>query len=446
MTLQTTPETLAPTERVRGGDVLACGFAITVGAWIVAYVSRLPMVNAPGQVTVLAMLATIFIGGIFTARHARHGIMAALLAGFVSGLLNLLLMGSIIQEIAIRNHKADLVPDIKVPASLLWVAGSILTNILFAGAGGVIGSLIKSPRRYDIRWTQVFAIVLAAATLPLITIGGLVTAFRAGLAVPDWPQSYGYNMFLFPLSQMQANHGNFYEHSHRLMGSLVGFTALALAIYATIAERRGWIKVFAWAIGFAVLIQGIIGGTRVTEKNVDLAIAHGVFAQIVFAAMVCLAAVTSRAYTSTPPESTPAASTDRAFTLALLLSLIVQLFLGALLRHKDALVMMHITMAVVVTFLALAAGIRAWGMNAHIRPIKNTGLALMALVAIQITLGILALIFRATPDTTPTNTSALITTAHQANGALLLATAATLTTWTWRLLKPSPATTPVPAV
>jgi cytochrome c oxidase assembly protein subunit 15 len=160
--------------------------------------------------------------------------------------------------------------------------------------------------------------------------------------------------------------------------------------------------------------------------------------------MACFAALTSRAYLATPPTTTPAASTDRTFTLALTLSLILQLFLGALLRHKDALVMMHITMAVLVTFLVLACGFRAWGMSAHIRPIKNTGLLLMALVALQITLGILALIFRATPDTLPTTASALITTAHQANGALLLATAATLTTWTWRLLKPT--NTEAPAI
>src|SRR5689334_9923443 len=79
--------TTLPQNRIYAGDILACGFAMTVAAWLVAYVSRMPVVNAPGQVTVSAMLAMVFLGGIFTARFSTKGIHGAALAGAVSGIL-----------------------------------------------------------------------------------------------------------------------------------------------------------------------------------------------------------------------------------------------------------------------------------------------------------------------------------------------------------------------
>jgi cytochrome c oxidase assembly protein subunit 15 len=278
--------------------------------------------------------------------------------------------------------------------------------------------------------------ILFCLTLMLIGAGGLVTAFHAGLAVPDWPRSYGYNMFLFPLSLMQEESGRFYEHSHRLLASLVGLTALAMAIHTSIAERRGWVKVLAWGIGFGVLAQAILGGMRVTEISVTLAIAHGVFAQMVFASMAVLAASTSRMFYTLPVTETPAASSDRALTVALLGCLIVQLILGATLRHEGSGVMLHISMATIVSVMVLACGFRAWGLHGHLRPLYRTSVAMMAIVGVQLTLGVLALVFwTGNAKDAPTH-SAIITTLHQMNGALLLATGAVLAAWTWRLLKP----------
>jgi cytochrome c oxidase assembly protein subunit 15 len=354
-------------------------------------------------------------------------------AGAVSGLLDILIVGSVFH---------DMSKDDSAPAAILWVLGSILLNAVVAGAGGAIGSFVPGKRRESIRWTQVFAIVLAAATLPLITAGGLVTAFHAGLAVPDWPRSYGYNMFLFPLSKMQSAQGNFYEHAHRLMGSLVGFTALVLAIYFTLAERRRWVKGFAWTIGFCILVQAILGGFRVTEKSVPLAIAHGIFAQLVFASMAALAAVAGNTFLLRPPETRHTASIDRFWTSTLLGALVVQLFLGALVRHEDSQVLLHITMAGAVTLLVLTCGFRAWGLYGDLPVLKRSGLLLMLLVLVQLTLGVLALIFRSGPKGTPTVGGAMLTTAHQANGALLLATAAVLWVCTRRLLIQSPQEAP----
>ena len=76
-------------------------------------------------------------------------------------------------------------------------------------------------------WLHCFALLTALATLALIALGGLVTSHGVGMAVPDWPNTYGYSMFLFPVSQWVG--GILYEHSHRLMGALVGLLTLLLA-------------------------------------------------------------------------------------------------------------------------------------------------------------------------------------------------------------------------
>jgi cytochrome c oxidase assembly protein subunit 15 len=438
---------LAPeAQRIRGGDVLASGFGMTVAAWLVAYISRMPLVNAPGQITVFAMLTMVFIGGILTARFSARGVLAAALAGAVSGLLDILIVGSVLHDVAKGGPGAAAPTGSVAPAAALWMSGSILLNALIAGAGGLFGRLFPSPRRGEVRWTNVFALVLVVATLPLITAGGLVTAFRAGLAVPDWPQSYGYNMFLFPLSQMQSNHGNFYEHAHRLMGSLVGLTSLTLAIYIALAETRGWVKGLAWAIFAAVCVQGILGGTRVTEKSTTLAITHGVFAQMVFAAMACLVAITSRSFARTIPVTRESAGSDRFFSSLLVCSLLVQLILGALLRHTNSMVMLHILMAATVAMIAVATGFRAWGLYGDVMPVRRTGVAVMLMVCMQLLLGVIALAMRSAPSQDPTVPGAFLTTAHQANGAALLAVAAVLWVWVWRLLIPGRIPAPEPEV
>src|ERR1700710_2935723 len=94
------------------------------------------------------------------------------------------------------------------------------------------------------------ALLTAIATFPLIFMGGLVTSHQAGISVPDWPNSYGYNMFLFPPRLWVG--GILYEHAHRLMATVVGFCAIALTIAAWILERRLWVRWLATAVLGAV--------------------------------------------------------------------------------------------------------------------------------------------------------------------------------------------------
>ncbi len=432
-----TPAERCPT-RLAGGDILVPAFAMTVAVWITAYICRIQFVNAPGHITVGIMLAVLIVGGFFTAAYSqrRHRALSALLAGALSGLLDILIVGSLIHDY-VATHDAAL-----VPSAALWFSGSILTSAIAAAIGGLLAAGLTRRRRAAVPWAALFAFVLAAATLPLITFGGLVTAFHAGLAVPDWPQSYGYNMFLFPLSMMQKDEGRFYEHAHRLMGALVGLTSLTLAIYLTIADRRWWIKTLPWIIGVCVAIQAVLGGLRVDDRSISLAIIHGIFAQLVFAAMAVQVAINMPGFRTRRGEIFAGAAMDRGVTLLLTCLLVLQLMLGAMLRHEDKMLFEHITMAALVLFAVLTAGARAWGLHANRRPIYRAGIGILIVVLLQITLGVLALVFRSGPDNTPTTAGALLTTAHQANGALLLALSAVLTLWTWRLLKPAPLTAP----
>ena len=89
-------------------------------------------------------------------------------------------------------------------------------------------------------WLHRFAVLTALATLVLISIGGLVTSHGAGMAVPDWPNSYGYNMFTFPVSMWVG--GILYEHSHRLAGSVVGFLTLVLALWLNGRPAAKWLR------------------------------------------------------------------------------------------------------------------------------------------------------------------------------------------------------------
>jgi cytochrome c oxidase assembly protein subunit 15 len=228
------------------------------------------------------------------------------------------------------------------------------------------------------------------------------------------------------------------------MGSLVGFTALALAIYTTIAERRRWVKVMAWGIGVCILIQAVMGGLRVTDKSTTLAVVHGVFAQMVFAGMASLAVVAGRAYEGLKATERETAGMERGLTALLTGSLVVQLMLGALVRHTNALVMMHILMAAAVGVMALACGFRAWGLHGDIPALKKSGIAVMVVVCLQLMLGVLALVFRSGPLGEPTVGGAFLTTAHQANGAVLLAVSGILMVRVWRSLKPGPRSAELP--
>ena len=141
-------------------------------------------------------------------------------------------------------------------------------------------------------WLHRTARLTAGSTFLLIVIGAIVTSTDSGLAVPDWPTTFGYNMFLYPLSEMVG--GVLYEHSHRLMGSLVGILTIALLVLLLVRDSRKWLKWIGLAALIAVVVQGVLGGLRVTQINRNFAIVHACLAQAFFALLCGIAWFTSR--------------------------------------------------------------------------------------------------------------------------------------------------------
>src|SRR6266403_4690177 len=133
-------------------------------------------------------------------------------------------------------------------------------------------------------WLHRFAILTAISTLGLIIIGGLVTSHGAGMSVPDWPNTYGYNMFAFPISKWVG--GIFYEHTHRLLASAVGLLTTVLAVWLWLADSRKWMRWLGLAAFLGVIAQGILGGLRVTMHMDSLGVFHATVAQLFFI-LVC---------------------------------------------------------------------------------------------------------------------------------------------------------------
>ena len=189
-------------------------------------------------------------------------------------------------------------------------------------------------------WLHYFACVLAIATLFLVALGGVVTTKGVGMAVPDWPTTYGQNMFLFPPSKWIG--GVFYEHSHRLVASAVGLLTTILAVWLWLKESRRWLRWLGVLAFFAVVFQGVLGGMRVVFNQygvgTELGIFHATFAQLFFLLVCSIALFTSQWWNeidSSEVGSTNAIALRRLFAATTCL-ILVQLVIGATMRHQHA--------------------------------------------------------------------------------------------------------------
>ena len=178
-----------------------------------------------------------------------------------------------------------------------------------------------------------FAWFTAAATLFLICSGGMVTSKGVGLAVPDWPTTFGYNMFLFPFSKWVG--GIFFEHAHRLIASAVGFLTIILAIWLWRGDRRRWMHVLGFAAVGAVILQGVLGGLRVRMLKDEIGIFHACLAQAFFGLLIVIAVATSRSWTRLL-TSVPRDRLGRIgrIAIATAIAVYIQLALGATMRHQ----------------------------------------------------------------------------------------------------------------
>ena len=180
-------------------------------------------------------------------------------------------------------------------------------------------------------WLQRFTWFTVAVTLFLICSGGMVTSKGVGLAVPDWPTTFGYNMFLFPVSQWVG--GIFFEHTHRLIASGVGLLTIVLAVWLWRVEPRKWVRVLGVTALGAVIVQGVLGGLRVTLLKDELGIFHACLAQAFLGLLVFIGVVRSRRWL----EATPRQRLRSALLwlpLATTVVIYLQLGLGATMRHQ----------------------------------------------------------------------------------------------------------------
>lgn len=282
-------------------------------------------------------------------------------------------------------------------------------------------------------WLHRTARLTAGATFLLIVIGGIVTSTDSGLAVPDWPTTFGYNMFLYPLSEMVG--GILYEHSHRLMGSLVGILTIALLVLILAKDSRKWLKWLGVAALIAVSVQGVLGGLRVTQINRNFAIVHACLAQAFFALLCGIAWFTSREWwqdkTENPTRRGEVSSPGlRRLSLITTCLIYVQLIFGAILRHTGSRLDAHLLFAFLVALHIFLLVRRILAMDSEAEGLgQSMPLLLIGLLAIQLMLGTGAFFAKLTGlgETFATALTVTITTAHVAVGALMLVSSFVLT-------------------
>jgi len=181
-----------------------------------------------------------------------------------------------------------------------------------------------------------FAVFTAVATFCLIWVGGLVTSHGVGMAVPDWPTTYGYNMFFFPFSKWVG--GIFYEHSHRLVASGVGLLTVILSVWLWLKEDRRWLRWLGVIALGAVVLQGVLGGLRVTQMKDVIGVFHATLAQLFFGLASAIAMFTSPWWRQADMRKMSVyAGSGLRYSFAAVTGLILlQLILGATMRHQHA--------------------------------------------------------------------------------------------------------------
>ncbi len=202
-------------------------------------------------------------------------------------------------------------------------------------------------------WLHRFAILVVLATFVLVITGGNVSSRDAGLSVPDGFTVYGYFLWNFPIDQWIG--GIFHEHIHRLKGSVVGMMCIALAIWLwRTQQQRRWLRWFGVSTLAMVIVQGVLGGLRVELANwmpalaTPFAVLHGVMGQLFLCMTVLIAAATSKWWLavaerqdhqsvasdgSSPISGSASIAVVRSLSIAFLLVLLVQLVIGAAMRH-----------------------------------------------------------------------------------------------------------------
>lgn len=298
-------------------------------------------------------------------------------------------------------------------------------------------------------WLRRFTKLVAVATLFLIFAGAMVTSTGSGLAVPDWPLSYG--MLMPPMVG-----GIFYEHGHRMIASAVGFLTVLQAIWLQWKEPKRFLRRLGWISVGAVCLQGLLGGITVLlllPKAVS--VSHAALAEIFFCINVSIAFFASNFYRSLSSMEKGDAPVKMAWTLTALV--FAQIFAGAVMRHLGAglaipdfplsfgrivpafasreiiAAYVHRVGGFTVAAMTIAMAVRLLRYDTN-HPLSNLGHLLLIVVGAQVLLGGYVIWSGKQPH---------ITSLHVMTGAATLALSVVLTlssrTLAWRRARPEAA-------
>ena len=288
-------------------------------------------------------------------------------------------------------------------------------------------------------WLHRFAVFVSACTLLLLAAGGMVTSTDSGLAVPDWPNTYGHFMFSFPFERMVG--GILYEHGHRMIASIVGLLTIGLAVWTWRVDARRWVRWLAVSALAAVVVQGVLGGVTVLLLlPAAVSVGHAALAQLFFCMTVSIALFTSRGWRM-PASPLPYDAVLTRMAVGTSLLIYVQMLLGATMRHREAGMAIpdfplafgrlippfwsfdiavhfaHRMGALVVTAAIVAMLAYVSRRHAAHRAFRRPALFMVLLVIVQVTLGSFVVL---------TGLQPIVNTAHLVNGALLLAASTVL--------------------
>jgi len=290
-----------------------------------------------------------------------------------------------------------------------------------------------------------FATFVAACTVLLLLAGSLVTSTASGLSVPDWPTTYGWNLFTFLPSKWVG--GIFYEHGHRLIASSVGFLTIVLAAWLWFADPRRWMKRLGLAALGAVILQGVLGGITVLFfLPTAISSAHAGLAEIFFCMTIAIALFTSGSWMR--GDDAVDDGTLRRVASATTALIYLQILVGAVMRHSDAglaipdfpwmfghlipdhwdpkiaIHFAHRVGALLVTLAVIATSSHVLYHHRARRRLARPAALILALVAVQVTLGALTVL---------TRRDVWINSVHLVCGALVLATSIVISLRSWRV-------------
>ena len=452
------------------GSIVALGLLLASAMWTAWYVLHLPFWEVPPPLSMTAPLLILVEATLLVVLVSRSGLVSLRLrgvlgagGGLVAALITSLLFGMMLGEVSEGGAVQPGLEGLREDSGLIIAVHLLVGGALGALMGGLSWALshtkVKGGEGWTLQWRRTLAMVNVLAMLPLVVAGGAVTSSGAGMAVPDWPGTFGANMFVYPFALLDEPRV-FFEHTHRLFGTLVGLTSLALMVGCVFSNRRD-ARLLGIALFVGVCVQGLLGAIRVTDINPGFGVIHGVLAQL----LLCLAAYIALRLSSTfaidpndvPDSTRDAASRTHAWAIGAFVCVLFQLMLAAMFRHLLAVhaLWSHVAFSAIamLSLVVLASALfRSEGFSAPGRSLRSLGGAVFGVLTLQMVLGFAALGLgsgsfadRGVPLHDDPGLSApidtgqvLVATAHQAVGSLLLVMTALAWAWTLRLRKPGP--------